>query len=63
LVGTKAKAIVRAVDKLYRDENSYAAMAVPRFPYGSGHAADQITSAIFNLWIVGQAAPLALRRA
>jgi UDP-N-acetylglucosamine 2-epimerase (non-hydrolysing) len=63
LVGTKAEGIVRAVDALYRDESSYAAMAVPRFPYGNGHAADQITSAIFNLWTVGQAAPRSLQRA
>jgi UDP-N-acetylglucosamine 2-epimerase (non-hydrolysing) len=63
LVGTKAEAIVRAVDALYRDESRYEAMAVPRFPYGNGHAADQITSAIFNLWTVGQAAPRSLQRA
>jgi UDP-N-acetylglucosamine 2-epimerase (non-hydrolysing) len=63
LVGTKAETILRAVDALYRDESGYAAMAVPRFPYGNGHAAEQITSAIFNLWTVGQAAPLALQRA
>ena len=46
LVGVERDAIVAAADELLSDESVYAAMAVPRFPFGEGSAARRIAEAL-----------------
>lgn len=42
LVGTDTQLIVAEVERLLGDGDAHAAMALPAFPYGDGHAADRI---------------------
>lgn len=42
LVGSDPLAFEREAERLWSDPAAYAAMAVPRFPYGDGHSAERI---------------------
>jgi UDP-N-acetylglucosamine 2-epimerase (non-hydrolysing) len=42
LVGTDPERIHAIVERLWNDSEVYQAMAVPRFPFGDGHASEQI---------------------
>ncbi|MDQ3077807.1 MAG: UDP-N-acetylglucosamine 2-epimerase (non-hydrolyzing) [Pseudomonadota bacterium] len=44
LVGTDAERLIAAVTRLLGDPAALAAMAVPRFPFGDGHAAPRIVA-------------------
>jgi len=44
LVGSRPEAFAEAAERLWNDEEAYRAMAVPRFPYGDGHAAERIAA-------------------
>ncbi|WP_363182251.1 non-hydrolyzing UDP-N-acetylglucosamine 2-epimerase [Sphingomonas quercus] len=48
LVGTNADRIVAAATRLLDDPRAYAAMAVPRFPFGRGRAARHIIKACLH---------------
>ena len=42
VIGTSEGQVFGALSKLHRDEKTYRRMARPVFPYGDGHAAEQI---------------------
>jgi len=53
IVGTDRETIVREADILLNDEVAYAAMTHIENPYGDGHAADRIVSALIR-WSEGK---------
>ncbi len=50
LVGTDSRRLVDAVRGLLADPAALAAMAIPRFPFGDGHAAPRI-AALALAWL------------
>ena len=46
LIGTERDAVVDAVARLLEDDALYKRMATPSLPYGDGHAAERIISAL-----------------
>ena len=48
LAGTRAKGIIREASRILQDRGLYAQMARPSEPYGDGHAAQRIVSALLE---------------
>lgn len=48
LVGIRSEDIIAAVQRLMTDHNLYARMAVPRYPFGEGDAAEMVVSGILE---------------
>jgi UDP-N-acetylglucosamine 2-epimerase (non-hydrolysing) len=48
LVGNDEERIVAATTRLLTDSSAFAAMALPRFPYGDGHAAPRLLAWLKN---------------
>jgi UDP-N-acetylglucosamine 2-epimerase (non-hydrolysing) len=46
VIGVYESQVLNALTKLHRDDKAYRRMARPVFPYGDGHAADQIVNAL-----------------
>ncbi|WP_424362062.1 non-hydrolyzing UDP-N-acetylglucosamine 2-epimerase [Methylocystis parvus] len=46
VIGTDTSAVVSSIAELHGDAGLYASMSTPVFPYGDGHAAERIVSAL-----------------
>jgi UDP-N-acetylglucosamine 2-epimerase (non-hydrolysing) len=46
IIGSESRDVFEAISELYEDEGLYARMSVPLFPYGDGHAAERVVTAI-----------------
>ena len=62
LVGTRPKGITREVTRLLQDRDLYAQMARRSEPYGDGHAAQRIVSALLEEPVLAWVPPAALSR-
>ena len=57
LVGSDPEAFAREAGRLWTDARAYRTMAVPRFPYGDGHAAERIAAVLAREMPGGAASP------